>query len=132
MDFNIVAGDIGRKIQLMIEWTILGLNRYKKINLPWKAIHVVAGLTNDNYRRLYDEFCSLKQYFSIVVSVLNQSNANDSRNFLKLIKYSNVAMNIGSTNYNDEDDDVECASLIFISDRTLESPILWIAQYFRS
>ena len=112
--FDLHEPDLAKEVQKLIRSTIHKLNEYNQNNFSIEKIFVIGGLDNELYTDFNIALNNMIKGYSVISPTIDQLNGDELTNFLRVIEYSNVAINLCG------DDLDEARRSAMISDLTLE------------
>ena len=105
--------------------------RKRKDNSSIKDVYIVGGLNNPQHERLHNAFNLLAKNHSASVRHTTELISENVRAFCRSIKYVNLLMNVdGEADGEDATASTFITDLTVLSDRTIDPPMLSMAQYF--
>ncbi|CAF3628927.1 unnamed protein product, partial [Rotaria sp. Silwood2] len=73
---------------------MLKLYQLNTNGLLMEKIYMIGGVDDPNYERFHDTLNQMKQNHSLLTPMFNDLTINDLRNFINLIEYSNLKINL--------------------------------------
>ncbi|CAF0834635.1 unnamed protein product [Rotaria sordida] len=129
--FNLEGSDISIEIQRFVRDTMFKLSQLNTNGLLMEKIYMIGGADQPDYGRFHDTLNQMKQNHSLLTPMFNDLTIDDLRNFINLIEYSNLKINLSGGDLDAKRGTAFISDITVIIDRKTTSNCFFsMVQYY--